>query len=198
MTEHDEHITPAEDGDEYEGDPVLYYHEGLPVTKVGIALPDVAGGLREAIEVDNRWFPQGAGKAIVLDSTLFKVHYEPIYKDRPRGPQRRVEIWKTDNGTILDRDLVAESLDEQKARVEAAREEAERLKREASGKPHLTDDDAFRLAEEHAAGKHTELTDGCEVCDLERDTEEAEVRVDAEADGDGEQKPDWGPGSDAN
>lgn len=195
----DDHITPAGDGDgdEYEGELVLYYFEGLPVTRVGIEVPDVAGGLREAIEVDNRWFPQGDRKAIVLDSTNFKVRHDPVYKDRPRGPQRRVEIWKTVGGTIIDRDLVAAPLDAQQARVNEAREESERLKREKDGTPHMTDDEKFRLAEAHAKGEHGELVEGCEVCDDERAAVDAEARADATEAGDGDRhKPDWGPGSD--
>lgn len=170
----------------------LYEFEGLPVWQVGAEVPGAAGGLREAMKVDRNVTKQGQRKAIILDAFVLKVRHDPIDSSDATGPQRRVEVWAVEGATIVDRDLVAGPLDAQKSRIDAARDEEERQKREQSGHANL-DDQLFELAKEHAAGDHADgLVAGCEACDNEQAAVDAEACAPLAVVG-SPPAPDWGP-----
>lgn len=141
--------------------------ENKPVTEVGIEIPGAAGGLRDAMKIDPEQFHQGDQVYVVLHCDVSKIRFEPVDKDYPTGPQRRVHVFAVENATMVDGDLVSTQLTEQAERIRLAREEAEGIKRLPF------DEGEMGLA--HARGEHSEgLVDGCPVCQSEKDAEEAE------------------------
>lgn len=141
--------------------------EGRAVRQVGIEIPSAAGGLRDSLRIDPQEFHQGDTVYLVLECPVVKVRFDPIDKDEPAGDQRRVHIFGTAGAAIVDRELVAEALAEQKRRVEAAQEAA-------AGIGRIPFDDEAEKA--HADGLHASgLVPGCPTCDAEVQAAAAEA-----------------------
>lgn len=144
--------------------------EGLPVRQVGIEVPGVAGGLRDAIKIEPQEFHQGDEGYLTLRWKVGKVRFEPIDKEDPGGDQRRVHVFNVLSAAIVDGEQpAATALDEQQRRIEAAAGIA-RLDFEGEAK---------KL--EHEAGEHQDLVEGCPGCDEEIEAERAEVEADYDA-----------------
>lgn len=127
--------------------------EGRAVRQVGIEIPGVAGGLREAVKIDPQQFSQGEEGYIALHWTCAKVRFEPIDRDDPGGDQRRVHVFAVDEAAIIDGDLVAGHLAEQRERIALAKEQA-------AGIARLGNEDQLRA--DHREGLH----DGDAAVDL--------------------------------
>lgn len=138
--------------------------EGLPVRQVGIEVPGVAGGLRDAIKIDPQEFHQGDEGYLTLRWKVGKVRFEPIDKEDPAGDQRRVHVFNVLSAAIVDGEQpAATALEDQKRRIE-----------EAAGIARLDfEGEAKKL--EHEDGKHQELVDGCPLCDEEVEAEADEA-----------------------
>ena len=134
--------------------------EGKAVRQVGIEIPGAAGGLRDSLRVDPQEFHQGDTVYVVLECPVQKVRFDPIDKDEPGGDQRRVHVFGTAGAAIVDRELVAEALAEQKRRVTLAAEAAAGVGRLDidEGESEKAHDDGL-----HASG----LVPGCSKCEAE-------------------------------
>lgn len=142
--------------------------EGKPVAEVGIEIPGAAGGLRDAMKIDPEQFRQGDQVYVVLHCDVTKIRFEPVDKEDPTGPQRRVHVFGVEGATMVDGDLVRTQLDEQADRILKAKE-AER------GISRLPYDDDGEHGLAHARGEHAEgLVTGCPVCQHETDQLAAE------------------------
>lgn len=143
--------------------------EGLAVRQAGIEIPGAAGGLREAMKIDPQEFAKGEVVHVVLECVVNKIRHDSIDKDDPTGDQRRVHIFNVENAAIIDGELVAERIAEQRDRIERAKEQA-------AGVARLpTKDELLRLEVEHEAGVHKILVAGCLDCDAEAEAEAEEA-----------------------
>lgn len=113
-----------------EAEHALSPFEGKPVVAVGIEMPNAAGGLQSAMKFDPMEVHQGDEGYIVLHYVAQKVRFEPIDKDQPSGPQRRVHVLNVDKAAPIAAEYVEEKLQEYQAHVE-------RLKKEAEGQDAL-------------------------------------------------------------
>lgn len=131
--------------------------EGKAVRQVGVEIPGVAGGLREAMKIEPQQFSQGEEGYIVLHWKCAKVRFEPIDKDDPAGDQRRVHVFAVDEAAIIDGDVVADHLAAQRERIELAKEAA-------AGIARLGNEDQLRA--DHREGLHDDgaAVDDCPVC----------------------------------
>ncbi len=145
--------------------------EGLPVVQVGIEIPGAAGGLREAVKIEPQEFTHGQTVHVALECVVSKVRHEPIDKDDPSGPQRRVHVFAVAGATIVEESVVGQQIADQRERIKRATEEASGILRLHTGD---------ELEDGHRRGQHaTGLVSGCPEC-------EAEADAMAEEDGDGE------------
>ena len=148
--------------------------EGHSVRQVGIEIPSAGGGLRDALRIDPQEFRQGTTEYVVLECPVVKVRYEPIDPNEPGGDQRRVHVFGVAGAAIVDRELVAEALAEQKRRIELAKEAAAGIGRLP------VDDEAAKAHEDglHASG----LVPGCPLCDAEVQAQADEAAADGGGD----------------
>lgn len=133
--------------------------EGLAVRQVGIEIPGVAGGLRDAVKIDPQEFHQGDEGYIALNWRCVKVRFEPVDKDEPDGDQRRVHVFEVQTAMIVDESIVGDQITAQRERIRIAKEKAAGIAR--------LDFDPDNFAAGHAAGKHQKLVKGCFACDEE-------------------------------
>lgn len=99
--------------------------EGKQVVAAGIEIPGAAGGLQDAMAIDPAEFESGETVYVVLACVVRKVAFEPIKKGDYTGDQRRVHTFDTEGAVIVDKDLVAEAVNAQTAKIQAAREAEE-------------------------------------------------------------------------
>lgn len=111
--------------------------EGKEVLSTGIEIPNAAGGLRAALQIDPQEFHHGERRWVVLEVVTEKIRHDPIGTTPALS---RVHIMKADAATFVPREVVQPHLDAQAARLAEADEE-----REAA-------EEAERLAAEEAAG----------------------------------------------
>ena len=141
--------------------------EGAKVLSVGIEIPSVAGGLREALKIDPQVMHRDDEVMVLLRCKVGKLRFDPV-KDT-QGVQR-VHVLNTTEATIVDGDVFDQALVAQREAIDLA-------KRQASGEANM--DDALALEAEHDDGFHGDLVPGCPSCDAEVEAQEAEQ---AEAD----------------
>lgn len=99
--------------------------EGFPVTGCGIEIPNAGGGLRDALKVSPVLLKQGTLVHVILECEVAKLRFEPVDRDEPTGPQRRVHVLTTTDAAIIDGDaleLVKAQLQAQRARIRKANE----------------------------------------------------------------------------
>lgn len=136
--------------------------EGQPVLSVGMEIPGAAGGLRESMKLDPVQLHKGQRVYVVLETTVDKIRFDPV---KDSDGWKRVHVLNAEQGMIVDADLVQAHLDEQKARIQAARDAEAEAKRREGGEFTL---DESALEEEHQQGKHADgLVKGCPPCDAE-------------------------------
>lgn len=127
--------------------------EGSPVTKAGITIPGLAGGLRDAMRIDPEAFRKGERLFVVAECTVIDVDMEAIDKDDPAGDQRRVHTLGVEAATIVEREVVAEALDRHRERLQVAKD--------AEAQQHT-----IQLAVDHNEGQHaTRKVAGCQECE---------------------------------
>lgn len=135
--------------------------EGLPVRQVGLEIPGAAGGLRDPLRVDPQEWHKGDRLYVVMELQVSKVRFDSIDKDDPGGDQRRVHITEVLGAAIVERELIATALEEQKRRVDAAAEAA-------AGVGHLQLDGGAEAQAAHDQGLHASgLVPGCPACEAE-------------------------------
>lgn len=136
--------------------------EGKDVRRAGIEIPNAAGGLRDAMKIEPREFHQGDEVYIVLKCIVQKVRFDPIDREDPAGDQERVHVFNAETATFVDEALVGDVLDQQRDRIQRAKEQAK-------GLAHLpTPDEVDKLDTEHEDGLHAaNLVAGCPRCDEE-------------------------------
>lgn len=99
--------------------------EGLPVTEVGVEIPNAAGGLQEAMKFDPVEWHSGDEHYLVLRCAVKKIRHEPIERDDFDGPQRRVHVLHVDQAAPIEAKHVQKQLTEYQERIKKARDEAE-------------------------------------------------------------------------
>lgn len=160
--------------------------EGLSVRQVGIEIPGAAGGLRDPLRIDPQEWHKGERLFVVFELQVSKVRFDSIDRDDPAGDQRRVHITDVIGSAIVDRELVAEALAEQRRRVQAAEESAK-------GIGHLQLDGGEEAQKAHDDGLHASgLVPGCPGCEAEvaaQEAEAADAAANAEPPADDEQPP---------
>lgn len=136
--------------------------EGQPVLSVGIEIPGAAGGLREALKIDPVQLRHGEKAYVLLETTTDKIRFDP---EKDEDGWKRVHVLAVDQGMLVDADLVAEHLAQQRERIAAMHAAAALEKRREAGE--FTLDEAV-LDEAHEKGEHAaDLVAGCPQCDHE-------------------------------
>lgn len=108
--------------------------EGSAVRKVGIEIPGAAGGLREALKFEPVELHKGETVYVVLECTVAKVRFDPTDKDDLlESDWTRVHVLDTESAALVDGNVVAEHLAEQKRRLQRAKEAAQGIDPLANG-----------------------------------------------------------------
>lgn len=158
--------------------------EGLDVVRSAIEIPNAAGGLRDALDVEPVEFHHGDEGYVTLHYRVKKVRFDEI---RDVDDLTRVHVFDVDEATFMDEDEVLAAFESQRARIRDLRATAEReeqRQREAEagimripGTDGDEADEAEVLTAQHNAGTHADgLREGCPLCDAESDAEAAEVK----------------------
>lgn len=125
--------------------------EGRKVDAVGIEIRNAAGGLQDAMKVDPEEWHLEDEITVVIRCRVTKIRHDPL---KDTDGLRRVHILTAEEATVIEDDLVADALDEQKRRIE-----------EVLGVQRLP----IELIAAHEEGGHAEESvDGCPLCDEER------------------------------
>lgn len=140
--------TPPEthDGRTTGREPILGYYEGQPIDEAGVTINNASGGLHDAVEIDPVRLEVGAVVHVVLRCTVRPPQFDPVDKANVRGPLRLVNRLHAEDATFVDEELVGGLIDEQRARIEEAKE-VER-QREKDG----VDDRQMTIADASADG----------------------------------------------
>lgn len=138
--------------------------EDKEVVEAAIEIPNAAGGLRDAMEIDPQEFHHGERRTIVLDCVVKKVRFDEVKKNEDRLV--RVHVFSAESATFIDRSVVEDALSEQAEKIARYREAEKGVQR-------LPTDEEL-LAQHEAGGHADELVEGCVECDRELEAEEAE------------------------
>lgn len=147
--------------------------DGHAVVRTTISVANAGDGLSEALAIDPQEFHHGERVVVVIDGTIDLISHRPV-KDAPNLLTREHRL-KASASTIVSPELVAEVLEQQAAKIAAAKIDAETEQRRAKGAYNL--DDQAMLAE-HEDGQHTDLRPGCPECDKEIAAKAAEASAD--------------------
>lgn len=94
----------------------------LDVVESGVEMPSAGGGLHDALAVENLELGHGERVVLVIDAEVMKVRFDRSQpKDEDCTDLRRVHVLRVNNAAVIDRELVAEALAEQRRKVEAAK-----------------------------------------------------------------------------
>lgn len=149
--------------------------DGHAVVRATLSIANAGDGLSDALAIEPEEFHHGQRVVVVIDGVIDLISHRPV-KDAPNLLTREHRL-KAGTSTIVAPELVAEVLEQQAAKIAAAKLDAETSKRRAEGK--FTLDDEAMIAE-HEDGQHaSELREGCPSCDAERAAAAAEA-ADAE------------------
>lgn len=105
-------------------------YEGFDVSGATVSIRNAGDGLSQALEVEAVKLDLHSTVHVVLECEVTKHTYEEI-KDDPDA-LILVNVLKAGRATLIDRDTVASALDEQTRKIEEAKAEAERDKRQMS------------------------------------------------------------------
>lgn len=149
-------------------------YEGKAIVGAAVEIPNVAGGLREAMKFGAVTIEHGEPFFLVLSGVCQKVRYDPDNKEEPGGDQIRVHILNVAEGTFVAEQVVIDALKRQREIIDEGRRQEEAAKgihRLPLG--NKDDEKEFVLATEHAAGEHpdSDVAD-CPVCLVEADNPE--------------------------
>lgn len=98
--------------------------DGLDVLATGVALTGAGDGLSKALAIDPVELHQGDEVYVLTKAIVQKVRFEPIDKDNPRGPQRRVHMLRAGTATIVDPDFAKGKIEDQERLIREAQEAA--------------------------------------------------------------------------
>lgn len=104
--------------------------EGLEVIGSRIEIRNIAGGLREAMDVAPIELHQGDEFDITLRCKTRGIRHDPAEKDEPDGQQYRVHIADASRAVIVDQSLAAAEFDAQAERIAQRKEIAGQQKAE--------------------------------------------------------------------
>lgn len=134
--------------------------EGQAVNAVGLEIRNSAGGLNESMKTDPVELHIGDEVTVTMRCKVTKIRHDPL---KDADGLRRVHILDASDATIIDDELVAEAIDEQKRRIE-----------EANGVQRLP----IELVAAHEAGEHAQdLIEECPKCLDELAAQEKEARA---------------------
>lgn len=137
--------------------------EGSEILRVGIEIPGAAGGLRDALDIEPVVMHKDQEILVLIRGTVGKVRFDPV---KDTQGVARVHVLNVSDATIVDGDVFESALDDQREKIERAREAAQGVQR-------LPMDE--ELTVQHGEGAHAQgLVDGCPVCQSESDAVEAE------------------------
>ena len=97
--------------------------EGVPVVATGIEVPGLSGGLNDALRVDPIEKHKDEDVVLVVKGTVAKVRFDPVKGHEDAW--QRVHILKVAEVALIDEDVVAEALEDQRRRIDNARRRAE-------------------------------------------------------------------------
>lgn len=138
--------------------------EGRKIVKTTIAVTNAGDGLSNAMKIDPQSLHQGDTVYVVLECEVGKITFDPFADDFVA----RVQTLKAGVATIIDKDSVAESIEQQRTRIREAEDAA-------AGRQ-----DFLKLAEDHDNGLHDSPSPGCPKCAPVDDTA---AKPDANGDG---------------
>lgn len=92
--------------------------EGRDVIGIAIIVRNTGDGLSEAVAVDPVELHVGDKVTVALECEVEKIRFDPI---KDTDSLRRVQILKAGAATFIDSEAVAEALDAQLQRIEAAK-----------------------------------------------------------------------------
>lgn len=95
--------------------------EGSPVTTSKVKVTSAGDGLSKAMTVEPVAYKKGDRVVIVLDCVVRRVEFED---GDINGDVCRVHVFKAGQAVVIDRQLVAEMLEEQAERIKQAEDDA--------------------------------------------------------------------------
>lgn len=106
--------------------------EEKAVAKVGVEIPNAAGGLQDALDVDPEEWHHGDTVHLVMKCSVRKVRFDPITRNRDTERLfvnldvdellRRVHVLHVVEASPIEGELVAEVLEETRERVRKAKD----------------------------------------------------------------------------
>lgn len=142
--------------------------DGRDVRKTTISVTNAGDGLSKSLKIDPKEMHMGETVFVVLECEVAKVRFVPIGDGEDLA---REHILRAGTGTLVDKDLVELVIDEARARILAAEEEAKGLQQVPT----------VDRAEEHRNGQHKRAHKDCELCAVEK-AEKAEAKAQAKLD----------------
>lgn len=106
--------------------------EGEAVTELGIEIPGAGGGFRDSLDVDMTLIDmlKGCTKGdtiyAVFQLSKKKVHMDPA---KNHDGWRRVDIFDVDGVAIIEAEMAADAIQEQRERVQLLKEQAQGIQR---------------------------------------------------------------------
>lgn len=95
----------------------LHRFEGSPVLNAGVKITNAGDGLSQALGIEPVELKQGETVYVVLECTVGTIAFTPI---KNTDGVARVQTLRAGTATIVDKDLVAAQLEEQRVRIEEA------------------------------------------------------------------------------
>lgn len=124
--------------------PALTPFDGRQVFATTVIITNAGDGLSDALEVDPEEYHHGDVVHVVLRCTVNKVRFDPV---KDTEGLRRVHVFRAEEATVVDADLVEEHLSAQRDRIEA-----DRVRREEEEGIHRLPFDGDRTAEPDPLG----------------------------------------------
>lgn len=138
--------------------------EGDDVLGAAIEIRNIAGGLNKSMDIDPEVFHKGDEVTIVARCVVTAINHPGV---PDTDGVKRVHVLKATEASRIDDALVAEVLDEQARRIEAAK-----IKREQEGGVYQL---PAALAEAHEKGDHADgLVESCPACEAEQEAAASE------------------------
>lgn len=98
--------------------------DGRPVLQAGTKTRNAGDGLSKAMKVRPVLIHQGDVVYTLTKSVCTEISFEPIDKDDPQGPQRRVAVLRAGTQTIVDASIAEAQIAAQDALIREAIEKA--------------------------------------------------------------------------
>lgn len=98
--------------------------DGKPVLQASTKLRNAGDGLSKSMKIQPILIHQGDEVYTLTKSVCTEVSFEPIDKDDPTGPQRRVAILRAGTQTIVDESVAKAQIEAQEIKIREAIEKA--------------------------------------------------------------------------